>query len=239
MDEAFQPLMPRDPAKLLAAQPTHVRAGFIRKVYSVLAVQLLATALLAAPLVLSESAKEWVRARGVVLVVFAVVLYLAFFLMILCLPRRHMRTYPHNFLILAGFTITEGFLIGVICTSFTLDSVLASVFATSFLVVALMCFAAYTKTDFTSMGGYLFASCMVLMTFGFFCMFFPFPIVQTLWCGIGLLVFSMYLIHDTQKIVGKRELAIGIDDYVMATLQLYVDIVELFLFMVQLFGSRN
>jgi protein lifeguard len=56
-----------------------------------------------------------------------------------------------------------------------------------------------------------------------------------------LLLFSVYIVYDTQLIVGgeHRKLSFSIDDYAFAALMLYVDIIQLFLSILELFGERR
>lgn len=56
--------------------------------------------------------------------------------------------------------------------------------------------------------------------------------------GIGAVVFMVFLAFDTQLIMGGKRYEISSEDYVFAAIQLYVDIVEIFLFLLQLTGSR-
>jgi len=227
--------------KLISEEEVEVRAGFITKVYGILSAQLLLTALMASPFVFSESMKAFVKTQGLPLVIGVTVLNIVFLCAMIC-PcgcEKNMRTFPQNYLLLGGFTITEGVLVGVVCSFYTVGSVLFAVFATSVLVGGLTAYAMYTKTDFTGMGAYLFAGMLVLMMFGFFCMFLPFPFMHKVYCSLGILLFSFYLIFDTQMMMGKGELKIGVDDYVFAALQLYIDIIQLFLYILQLFGSRD
>lgn len=72
-----------------------------------------------------------------------------------------------------------------------------------------------------------------------FCIFLPFPFAHKVLCCLGILVFSFYLIYDTQMVMGNGQLALGIDDYVFGALQLYIDIVQIFLYILQLIGRRD
>merc|ERR1719220_2796387 len=153
--------------------------------------------------------------------------------------RNTMCSFPTNYIMLFAFTATEGFLVGVICSTYTLNSVMYAVIATGLLVGCLTLYAITTKSDFTGMGVYLFAALCVLLIFGLFCWLFPFPFMQKVYCCLGILVFSFYLIYDTQLIMGKGELRLGIDDYVFAALTLYLDIIQLFLYILQLLGDRD
>jgi len=226
---------------LLSDEPPEVRSGFIQKVYGILFCQLLLTTLVAAPFVLNEGLKNYIRYHGGPVILLACVANIMFLFAMIC-PcgcEKNMRTYPTNYLLLGGFTITEGILVGVISAKYTAASVVFAMCLTAFLVGGLSLYAMYTGTDFTDMGGYLFAACLAFMCLGFMLMFVSGPLVHKIYCFFGILLFSMYLIYDTQLIMGKGELAIGIDDYVFAALQLYIDIVQIFLYILQLFGDQE
>mmetsp|Transcript_135582 Transcript_135582/g.377592 ORF Transcript_135582/g.377592 Transcript_135582/m.377592 type:complete len:241 (+) Transcript_135582:80-802(+) len=233
-----EPLIGR---KLISDEPPEIRAGFIAKVYGILSVQLMLTAAIAAPFVLSDSVKAFVKMHGFPLVIFAVVLNLCFLFAMMC-PcgcERNLRIFPINYLLLGGFTVTEGLLVGVCCAQYSVASVGLSVACTAVLVAGLTAYAMYTKTDFTGLGPYLFAGCMVLFFFGFFLMFVQSPLLHKVMCCLGILVFSFYLIYDTQLIVGGGQCELGVDDYAYGALQLYIDIIQLFLYILQLFGDRE
>lgn len=227
--------------KLIRDEIPEVRAGFINKVYGILSAQLLLTAAVASPFVFSAAVKSFVKAWGFPLVIGITVVNILFlcFLICPCGCQKNMRTFPQNYILLGGFTFTEGLLVGITCSFYTIDSVVFAVVATGVLVGALSAYAMFTKTDFTGMGPYLFAGMICLMIFGFFCMFLGGPLMHKIYCGIGILLFSFYLIYDTQMIMGNGELALGVDDYVFGALQLYMDIIQIFLYMLSLFGNRD
>lgn len=238
MDESSEPLLRR---KNIGDEPPEIRSGFIQKVYSILTVQLLVTALVASPFVTNEACKNFVRHHGFPLVIAVTILNIIFLCMMIC-PcgcQNNMRTFPTNYMLLAGFTITEGLLVGIVCSFYTMASILMAVVATGILVGGLTIYAMVTETDFTDMGGYLFCGLMVLMIFGIFVMFFPFPFMHKVYCCFGILLFSFYLIYDTQQITGQGEIQLGVDEYVFGALQLYIDIIQLFLYILQLLGDRS
>ena len=57
----------------------------------------------------------------------------------------------------------------------------------------------------------------------------------------GALVFSLYLVYDTQLMLGgKHKHALSPEEYIFAALNLYLDIVNLFLYILAIFGgSKN
>jgi len=223
---------------LLKDEPPEIRNGFIKKVYSILSAQLLLTAAVAAPLVMEGEVQKWVKTQGQTLIIVVCVLNIVLICAMACC-RTAMRSFPTNYIMLFAFTATEGFLVGVICSTYELESVMCAVIATGLLVGCLTVYAIITKSDFTGCGVYLFAALLVLLIFSLFCWLFPFPWMQTVYCCLGILIFSFYLIFDTQLIMGKGELRLGIDDYVYAALNLYLDIIQLFLYILQLIGDRR
>jgi FtsH-binding integral membrane protein len=59
-------------------------------------------------------------------------------------------------------------------------------------------------------------------------------------CVIALCVvlLGLFLIHDTQLIVGKGKWRLGLDDYIIGALIIYVDIITIFLYLLMLFGKK-
>eukprot|EP00927_Polykrikos_kofoidii_P055771 TRINITY_DN49988_c0_g1_i1.p1 TRINITY_DN49988_c0_g1~~TRINITY_DN49988_c0_g1_i1.p1 ORF type:complete len:240 (+),score=22.25 TRINITY_DN49988_c0_g1_i1:76-795(+) len=224
-------------SKLVADQTREVRAGFITKVYSILSVQLLLTAGVAAPFVASQAIQDWISTLGSPLVwgVIIVNLLLVCFMVCPCGCENNLRKYPLNYVLLFSFTITEGVLVGVVCACYQVTSVLAAVAATAVLVFGLTLYATYTKTDFTGFGAYLFVGLCGLLFFNIFVLFFPFPFLHTVLSCLGILLFSFFLIFDTQRVLH----VLSIDEYAYGALTLYLDIIQLFLDILRLFGSRN
>jgi FtsH-binding integral membrane protein len=220
----------------------NVRHGFIRKVYSILFIQLAITVGIAAPFVLLDSSviRPFIREN---LWLMWVSLAVSFTTMIIfaCFPSL-MRQYPLNYAILLLFTVTQGFFVGMISSQYEVQSVVIALATVTAIALALTLFAFQTKIDFTGMGPYLLVGTLVILIFGFILIFFPGnSIAQKIYCGLGALLFSLYLVYDTQLIVGgnHRKHQFSIDDYAVAAICLYIDIIQLFLFMLSLFGDRR
>ena len=56
---------------------------------------------------------------------------------------------------------------------------------------------------------------------------------------LGVIVFSIYLLFDISIIIGNGERAIAIDEYIFAAVILYVDIIQIFLYMLQALGGSD
>jgi FtsH-binding integral membrane protein len=219
----------------------NVRHGFIRKVYSILFIQLLLTSAIAAPFVLLDQTviRNFVVANSW-LMWLSLALSFTFMIIFACFPSL-MRKYPLNYFILFLFTATEGLFVGLICSTYSVQSVLLALVTVTGITLALTLFAFQTKYDFTGWGPYLLVATLVLLVFGFVLIFVRNEIAQKVYCGIGALVFSLYLVYDTQLIAGgsHRKHQFNVDDYAMAAICLYIDIIQLFIYLLALMGNRR
>ena len=93
-----------------------------------------------------------------------------------------------------------------------------------------------TTTDFTGAGPYLFIFCLVLSCFGFALIFWKNPLAQLVYSCLGAFLFSVYIIYDTQLIVGSGKYKFSLDDAYLAAINLYLDIVNLFLHILRIIG---
>ena len=58
-------------------------------------------------------------------------------------------------------------------------------------------------------------------------------------CLVATLIFWIYLVYDTQVILKKYGEVYSVDDYIFASLQIYIDIVRLFLIILATVGKSS
>jgi len=76
--------------------------------------------------------------------------------------------------------------------------------------------------------------------FGILTIFIHNRIVDIVYASLGALVFSLYLVFDTQLMMGgKHQYSISPEEYIFAALNLYLDIVNLFLFILSIIGRAR
>lgn len=208
-----------------------IRMAFIRKVYAILTVQLLATAAVSGLSMASEGYRNWIRNNPWMM---WTSLIGSFVFLGLTFWKR--KSYPTNLLFLAGFTALEAYSISVI-VSFTDNMiVLEAVIFTGGIFVALSLFACQSKYDFTSWIPYLFGAIWVLILFGFMAAFFPYNSQVELGYGIvSALIFSAYILVDTQLIMRHYH----VEEEIAAAISLYLDIINLFLAILRILNSQN
>ena len=56
----------------------------------------------------------------------------------------------------------------------------------------------------------------------------------------GALIFSLYIVYDTQLMMGgKHKYSLSPEEYVFAALSLYLDIINLFLYILMIIGAAR
>ncbi|KAL8427567.1 hypothetical protein Efla_005742 [Eimeria flavescens] len=109
---------------------------------------------------------------------------------------------------------------------------------TVLIAVGLSLFACQTKYDFTSCTGVMYVLALNMLLFGLLSLFLG-SWAQVLYSSLALLVFSFYLVVDTQLILGRGQLRVEEDDYIVAAVMIYMDIINIFLALLRLFGERS
>lgn len=111
---------------------------------------------------------------------------------------------------------------------------------TAFVCFGLTIFAFQTKWDFTVLRGVLMVLLIVLIIFGFVAMFVHTKMITLIYASCGALLFSFYLIYDTQMMMGgNHKYSISPEEYVFAALTLYLDIINIFLYILQIIGATR
>merc|ERR1712216_525661 len=117
------------------------------------------------------------------------------------------------------------------------------------ILLGLTVYAAYTKTDFTGLGMYIFAFVLGLCLLGLISIFVRSAFLYRAIAVGGAVLCSFVIIYDTQLIFGSasfefgrsnaRKIEFTIDMYAFASYQLYLDFINLFLYLLELFGDRR
>jgi len=211
-----------------------LRIGFIRKVYGILSIQLLLTVFMCA-LTFIDSVRYFFL-HNMWLFFTTVILSIVIIIPLLCIKDLARRV-PTNYILLLLWTFCEAYMVATCCANYDPIIVLEAVFLTCAVTISLTIYACTTKTDFTVCGGMLFVMICLLLCLGILSIFLPF--LNTLYCVCGVLVYSIYLLYDTQLIMGKFGNEYEIDDYIIAAIMIYIDIIQIFLYLLQLLGDRR
>ncbi|CAD8105228.1 unnamed protein product [Paramecium primaurelia] len=227
------------------------RKKFIVKVYSLLTIQLFVTFVMVAIACFSQGFRDLLinpssyNATPFYWSMFAVSFITE--IAIFCC-KKVARKVPNNYIALTIFTISFSFVVAGSCAvcedAFTNGGTLILIAAlmTFAVTASLTVYACRTKTDFTMAGGALFIMSAIMFILFIFAFFYFSIILWLLLCSVSVVLYGFYLIYDTQLIIGGKSHQLSIDDYVIATMFIYIDIIILFLRILQilmiLFGKK-
>uniref|UniRef100_A0A8C5LNE1 Protein lifeguard 2 n=1 Tax=Leptobrachium leishanense TaxID=445787 RepID=A0A8C5LNE1_9ANUR len=240
----------------------NVRRSFIRKVYSILLTQLLVTLAVVAlftfrrvrrsyhpihfylgklnPLT-SEPVKDYVQANPGWYWASYVVFFVTYLTLACCSgPRRY---FPWNLILLGIFTLSMAYVTGMLSSYYNTKSVILCLGITALVCLSVTLFSFQTKIDITSCQGVLFVLVMVLLFSGLFLVvLIPFqyiPWLHGIYAVLGAIVFTMFLAFDTQMLMGSRRYALSPEEYIFGALNIYLDIIYIFSFFLQIFGTSQ
>ena len=145
-----------------------------------------------------------------------------------------------NLALLFGFTFLDGMMGGpylhLLNTHGYAPVVNAAAGTTFGTFSALTAYVFWSRTDFSYLKGFLWAGLWGLLIVGFFGWFFHMSeSMSLLYCYAGVLIFIGYVLYDTSNLIRN----VPTDEYVHATLQLFLDIINLFWFILRIFMSRS
>lgn len=141
-----------------------------------------------------------------------------------------------NFVLLYGFTFVTGLVIsptiGILMANNYGGIVYEALFITAGITLALTAYAWTTKRDFSGIAPYLFAAVIGLVLVGFLnILLIHSTFLYTLYLYAGVVIFSFYLIFDVQRTRKYRD---TVGNAVALTISIYLDILNLFLFILQI-----
>lgn len=215
-----------------------VRTGFIRKVFGLLGAQLGVTALIASLFVCSSSAKTFLVQNPWLLMVsmftsIGIILWLTF-------SESARREFPKNLVLLFSFTVAESIMVGAVSARYDTSVVVLAAALTAGITISLSLYALHTKNDFTAAGGFLFSLFVGLLMLTFIGIFVKTTVFNLVVSGLGALLFSAYIVYDVQTLMGgEHKFSISPDEYIFGAIAIYLDIINLFLHLLQLLANRN
>jgi hypothetical protein len=197
---------------------------FLRKIYSLLLYQLAITVGMCATAMYNESVQQYVLTHNGPLIA-GTVFSFVFLVMLFCYKDHH----PANMWLLTGFTISIAYTVAVTCASYVSlgykTLVIKAFLITILTFVALTTFTMQSKYNFDFMQEIVAGGIMVLIFWGIinWVMGSDGGMIYSLF---GIFIFVCAIIYDTHRLKDKY----GYDDYILASVNLYLDIINLFLY---------
>lgn len=142
-------------------------------------------------------------------------------------------------LALCGFSGLMGLSMAVIFAVYTMASIFTAFMGASVLFGVMSFYGYFTKKDLSGLGSLLFVALIAIIIASVINIFIGSTVMQMVISAIGIIIFLGFTAYDTQQI---RE-AVSVDSNtsieVLGALNLYLDFINLFINLLQLFGVKQ
>jgi len=213
-----------------------LEVGFVRKVYGILSLQLLLTTAVAYICTIEtygirqfvvENAWPWLD--GPVYFISIGLLFALF-----CFRK----SFPANMILLTAWTFALSLNIGLVSAIYMTigqgEVLLQAAGMTLGIFVGLTVFTFKSKYDFSWMGGILFTVLWGMILASLLSMIFGFTL-GVLYSYLGAVLFSFFIMFDTHRLLQELDY----DEYIEASIQLYLDIINLFLHILRILSKKR
>ncbi|KAM9860147.1 fas apoptotic inhibitory molecule 2b [Aulostomus maculatus] len=218
-----------------------IRRTFIRKVYAILMVQLLVTVAIVGLFTFCAPVRFYIQTHPNLYMLSYLMFFATYIALSCCGDLR--RQFPWNIILLVLFTLSMAFMMGFMSSFYNTKSVVLCLGITALVCLTVTIISFQSKIDVTSCQGVLFSLVMVMLlcaiTISIVVPFGYVPWLHATYAVVGAILFTLFLAFDTQMLLGNKRYTISPEEYVFATLSIYLDIIYLFSFLLQIMGGGH
>ena len=235
----MNPYNPYAPQQTSQAQVGADSSAFLRKVYAYMAGGLFATALTATAVASSETLVELILGNRIVfygLLIAQFGMVLAFSAVVNRVGTALAAAFFISYAVLTGLTLS------IIFLRYTAASIGSTFFVTAGTFGALSAYGYATKRDLSGVGSFAMMGLFGLIIASVVNIFLKSTMVYWLTTFVGVIVFTALTAYDTQKLKRYALAASpGQQDKValQGALMLYLDFINLFLYLLRILGRRR
>lgn len=226
---------------LTAEQVKQEQAAFMTQVYGWMTVALLVTATVSIWVANSPTALELIFGNRLVFYGLLIGEFVLVMALSAAVQRVSARTATLMFL---GYAIMNGLTLASIFLLYTGGSIASTFFVTAGTFGAMSAYGYFTKRDLTSLGGFLLMALIGLIIASLVNLFWQNETLYWVSTYAGVLIFVGLTAYDTQKIkemniIGNAGTDEDRKEAIMGALRLYLDFINMFLYLLRLFGRRR
>ena len=142
-------------------------------------------------------------------------------------------------LCLHGFAALMGLSFATIFAVFTMGSIVSAFMGAAILFGVMSGYGYFTKQSLDSLGKFMFVGLIAIIIASIVNIFIGSTVMQMVISALAIIIFLGLTAYDTQKI--REELSVEASDVaeVRGALTLYMDFINLFINLLQLFGDRK
>jgi len=142
-------------------------------------------------------------------------------------------------LLLHGFAAIMGLSMATLFAAYTLGSIVSAFMGAAILFGTMSMYGYFTKQSLDSWGKYLFIGLIAIIIASIINIFIGSTLAQTVISALAIIIFLGLTAYDTQKIreMVSENTSPAIE--VMGALSLYLDFINIFISLLQLFGGKK
>lgn len=148
-----------------------------------------------------------------------------------------------SFIMLMAVAVIYGVVFALICAAYTATSISAAFISSAAVFITMAIYGSVTKRDLSKFGAHAFAALVALVVASFINMFLQSPAITYIFSYIAVIIFTVLTAWDAQNMkniyvrYGNQVSVSGLA--VMGALQLYLDFVNIFISLLQIFGMSD
>jgi len=224
---------------LAGAQVRPDTNAFFRKVYAYMAGGLFATGVTAMAVASSEVLVNAIWGNRILFIG----LMIAEFIMVVAFSKVVEKlSAPAAAAFFLAYAVLNGVTLSIIFLAYTASSIASTFFVTAGTFGALSVYGYATKRDLTGVGNFAIMGLIGLVIASIVNIFLKSPMMYWLTTFVGVIVFTALTAYDTQKLKHFAQVS-GAEQQSKVALQgalmLYLDFINLFLYLLRLFGRRR
>jgi FtsH-binding integral membrane protein len=140
---------------------------------------------------------------------------------------------------LHGFAALMGLSFSAIFVVYTATSIFSAFMSAAVLFAVMSFYGYFTKRDLTSMGQFMFVGLIAIIIASIINIFIGSSVMTMVISAVAIVIFLGLTAYDTQNIRNMVTMENDGKLEVIGALTLYMDFINIFLNLLQLFGSRN
>lgn len=217
-----------------------LRAVFLSRVYGLMSIGLALTALIAffvagSPELVRTIVMNKMLFWAMIIAEFGIVVWLS-----AAIEKMSASTATAGFI---AYSVLNGVTFAVIFLAYTAASIASTFFICAGSFAALSAFGALTKKDLSGVGNFCLIGLFGLVIATVVNIFLQNSLASYIMAYIGVFIFAGLTAYDTQKIKQMAEMQFDGESArkyaVIGALELYLDFINLFLFLLRIFGNRR
>ena len=204
---------------------SRVRLGFVRKVYSILLTEISISLITCSLGILYPHLFELINHTWIMILAGV----LASISAIMINTTSQGARIPYNYMWLMLFTLSESILVSSFLSFYNPKIVIIAVLLTFMVILALTATAFLSKSDYSRIASWISMIFILFITSAFSFFLFPSLYTNIIYLAMGIIVFGGLLIYQTHILIIDKKKRLHIDQYIMASIKLYVYIIQIFI----------